>query len=97
MSDECGELVNLLLSGGQVNINLVDLALELSILVIQLVESLTEFLNLFGLVGGGSVDGVNDCVSEFVQAVNNLLDNALVGEVLFSSQVDEGLDHGGVL
>lgn len=51
------------------------------------------FFDGFSFLGGQFVDSINNLVSEFVQGVNDGLEDVLVGEVLVGSQTDQSLDH----
>jgi hypothetical protein len=83
---EFGGLVDFILSGNDINVDLVDGSLEISVLSIQLFDSLFEVGDVLSFQSGQVVQSVNDLNSEFVQGVHNLSDDSLVAEVLVRSQ-----------
>lgn len=88
-------LVNFVLGGNQIDVDVVDGSLEFGVFGVQLVDSLLEVDNSLSFGGSEFIQSVNDLISEFVQSINDLSDDSLVTEVLVGGQRDQSLDHGG--
>lgn len=90
-------LFDLVEDGGEVVVEVVDGTLELSVLGIELINTLFEVLLVGLLTEGEVVEGVDDGVTEVVKGFNDGSEGVLVGEVLVGGEAHEGLDHGGEL
>lgn len=86
--------MELIIDGCEVNVDVVDLSLEFSEFEVELFNSLFIVGLVLCFLSSEVVKGIDDCVSEFVECVNDLLDDVLVGEVLVGGETDECLDHG---
>lgn len=49
---------------------------------VELVDTCFMVNLVLCFIGGGLVDGIDDCVSEFVHHGHDLVDDTLIGEVL---------------
>jgi hypothetical protein len=81
-------------NGSQVGVEVVDLALELGVLVLKLVNVGFEVFLVLLLSEGEAVKAVNNFVSEIVKGFDDGAEGVLVSEVLVGGEADEGLDHG---
>jgi len=87
-------LFELLLGSGKLGIAQEDLALEFSMLAVQLTNTIGEGSSSIIFVSDELVESINKFVSEVVEGANDLLDGTLVGEVSFSGELKKSLDEG---
>lgn len=83
MGEEFSVLVDFILSGIKVDGSLDDSFLEFSEFGVKLGNSFSKFDDILSFKSCGVIDGIDNLDSEFVQFVDDFLEHALVGEVLF--------------
>lgn len=87
MAEEGAALLDFVVGGCQVNVLSIDLSLEVSMLSIELLNSLFEVSLVFSFLGGSFVEAVNNFSSEFVEGINDLFNDVLVREVLVEGEL----------
>lgn len=97
LGGELFALVDFLEDGGEVVVGLGELSLELSVLSIELIDSLFEVFNGLGLIKSELVEGFNDVISELVEGFDDLSEDSLVGEVLGGGKLNKCADDGSLL
>lgn len=87
--------LELFFSSGEFSVSEEELSLEVSVLSVELADSVFELSLGLVFVGNKLVEGVNELVSQVVEGFNDLSDGTLVGEVTFGGEGNKGLDDWG--